>query len=202
MTLTVVREIVTTITSIVLFSTTPNASFLDNYYRDTLRGRNVYTYVKDTTNVDTPSNIAGFLDRYIKYDLLNDAHDGHPGPDYMQNPLETYLVGEGDCEDYANFACNFLRKNNYQAQVVAIHGKNFDHAVCVYVDGKFRVISNDVPNRFFSTIKEIAEYYTKDYEIIEFLEEDILDGRNYKIDFSSDRNGKSTGKTKFPLVIK
>lgn len=59
--------------------------------------------------------------------------DGRAGPEYWQDPIETYDEKMGDCEDMAILSVAFYRYHNISAYVATVNaeGEEVDHAVCI-----------------------------------------------------------------------
>lgn len=92
----------------------------------------------------TPETLNEFMQDNMQY--VSDVFDGHQGTDYMKSPLEFYLTGKGDCEDFANFAHYFLSKSGYEVSIINFQPERFEfgtHVVClIQKEGNFAYISN------------------------------------------------------------
>jgi Transglutaminase-like domain. len=79
---------------------------------------------------DTPTKVNKFLEDHIRYasdkagkftnykGQTRDISD-----DYMQDGIDTYLRGLGDCEDYANIASDYLQNHGYETKIIAFYEK-------------------------------------------------------------------------------
>lgn len=76
----------------------------------------------------TPQDVALYIWRH--FDFENDqAQFGRE--DYWQSPAEMIKNKKGDCEDFALFAREMLRRNGIQAFVINLYGDKA-HALCIY----------------------------------------------------------------------
>lgn len=98
--------------------------------------RSVSKFEELITQLDTPEKVNEFCQKNQKYG--SDILDGHNGTDFMESPLEFYLSGKGDCEDYANFADYALKKHGYESCMITLSTLEFTsdkdaycHAICL-----------------------------------------------------------------------
>jgi hypothetical protein len=82
---------------------------------------------------DTPEKLSAWLRRNIKY------VEEEEGKDVWQDPIVTFRTRTGDCDDYAVLAQAVLRRQGYEAIIVAVsawEGYRRDlkeeHAVCAF----------------------------------------------------------------------
>ena len=108
-------------------------------------GRNLNTYLATRGQRNTPDKVWEFFKNngvvYRKdLECLFRSSDGTrriiPG-DFMQEPIDTYLLGTGDCEDYAALAKDWLNAAGYPAKMIGYfeRGKKTGHVVCAVKDG-------------------------------------------------------------------
>lgn len=123
------------------------------------RGRNVAKFKKICKSTWTPKTLNNFLQKNILYVL--DTMDGHKGTEYMKSPLEFYLTGKGDCEDFANFADDVLSKNGYETSIVALRCIEEAHAIC-YIQTKKGYAYIDPTGYYeFTNLKDLRKHASR-----------------------------------------
>ena len=78
----------------------------------------------------------------------------------MQDPIDTYLRGSGDCEDYAALAAEWLTSHGYEAKIVIFDYADDDdlHAICAAKEhGKWSYLGNDGYRQGYTTIEDLVE---------------------------------------------
>jgi hypothetical protein len=87
------------------------------------------------------------------------------GEDYWQTPEETAKLKTFDCEDASFFSEKVLQNLGYEAQALAIYGKQngekYFHAICIVkVNKKWRYMSNGYYSYFkdFETITDVVNF--------------------------------------------
>ncbi len=135
--------------------------------------RSVSKFEELLNQLDTPEKINEFCQKQ-KY--TSDKLDGHKGADFMESPLEFYLSGRGDCEDYANFADYALKKHGYESCMLVVNTLEFvsdkteyKHAFCLINNKKEKTYEYIDTNGYFTGFKDIdalfrhviAQYYGK-----------------------------------------
>jgi len=119
-------------------------------------GRNSVGYRALEERVWTPEALSEFLQKNQHY--ATDEIDGHVGTDYMESPLEFYLSGGGDCEDFANFANHMLLNNGYDTSIMLLRSVEEAHAVCyVYLGDRHAYIDNTGYYEF-ENVKDLRDY--------------------------------------------
>ena len=96
-------------------------------------------YLSEVKNLTTVDKLATYIKK-IKY--ISDKKD------YWQTPVETFIRGKGDCEDFARLALDILvhiqKRKNVRFIIYIGTEKGQCHAVCVFpYYGKYNVFSND-----------------------------------------------------------
>ncbi len=67
-----------------------------------IKDRNVEKFKEITQKEWTPETLSEFMLK--NQEFISDMSDSHSGPQFIESPLEFYLSGDGDCDDFANFA--------------------------------------------------------------------------------------------------
>jgi len=76
----------------------------------------------------TPARVHDFMRVCFEYVLDADHHGVH---EHWQLPEHTLARKRGDCEDWALFAREVLRRNGYEARILAAFTIDDGHATCV-----------------------------------------------------------------------
>ncbi len=85
----------------------------------------------------TPESIARFL--WKNFSFENDERQF--GKDHWQSPQEFLSNHKGDCEDFARFAYEILKRNGAHPLLVNVYSRKSGHTICLYKeDGNFKVI--------------------------------------------------------------
>lgn len=131
-----------------------------------VKGRTLETYVEMKDETDSPARVWAFFKTGLKYASDKEGefknYKGEKrtlGNDYMQDPVDTYLRGKGDCECYAALAYDWLKEAGYEAKIISFFakGKNSGHAVCAVKDrGKWSYLGCDAYKRGYSSIEELV----------------------------------------------
>ncbi len=137
-------------------------------YGDTpLLRRTVATYTLLKQETKTPAAVNLFIKKYLRY-IPDEAgeYTNYLGQkkqvynDYMYNPVDTYLRGGGDCEDYAALAVDWLRFHGHEAKIIACYHKNKKggHALCVVKEnGNWSYIDNGGYRSKYQTIDKLVK---------------------------------------------
>lgn len=83
------------------------------------------------------------------------------GEDVWQIAEETKKLKTFDCEDASFFSEKVLIQLGYEAYSIAIVGRNYGHAICVFkINGKWQYISNGNYSHFnnFESVKDIVKF--------------------------------------------
>ncbi len=105
-----------------------------------MRGRTVETYNEWKEKTKTPEAMNEFMNNHLHgipdspEEFVN--HRGekkYVGHDYMYEPIDIYLRGGGDCEDYAALAADWLRYHGYETHII-LFGE-CSHAACAVRNG-------------------------------------------------------------------
>jgi hypothetical protein len=89
----------------------------------------------------TPEAIDTFMQ--VCFEYVSDL-EHHGLEEHWQDPFTTHELKRGDCEDYALYAWYVLRRNGYEAHVLAVFTEHEGHAVCVFEEhGRFHSICNE-----------------------------------------------------------
>lgn len=92
--------------------------------------------------------------------------------DYMQAPIDTYLRGLGDCEDYAALASDWLASHGYETMIIQFDYEDKDdgHAVCAVKEGgKWSYLGNDGYRKGYRTIDELVESENPEWTAYEIV---------------------------------
>ena len=83
-------------------------------------------------HLQTPEEIARYMWRHFAYetDQTNLGRD-----EYWQSPEELLSNQKGDCEDFAIFARELLKRNGRNSFLVNIYGDGSAHTICVFKEG-------------------------------------------------------------------
>lgn len=138
-------------------------------------GRTLETYIEEKAKNNTPARVRTFFLKSIKYaaDCPGKFVD-YKGKrrqlinDYMQDPVDTYLRGKGDCEDYAELAHNWLTACGYETKVIAFFekNKNSGHAICaVKENGRWAYLGNDAYSKWYNSISELVARNEPDWAV-------------------------------------
>ena len=147
-----------------------------------IKGRTQKTYDLASRINRSPEQVAEFVRDRVEYrsDVAG-VFVNHRGikrrvtDDYCQTPLDTYLRGYGDCEDFAVFAASLLNRFGYQAKLYAFYKRNDNegHAVCVVKEGsRFSVISN---GKYTAGYRSVDEFIQKECPSWGMYEEFVID---------------------------
>ncbi|MEK6960265.1 MAG: hypothetical protein AABX47_03770 [Nanoarchaeota archaeon] len=82
------------------------------------------------------------------------------GKDYMQDPIDTYLSGEGDCEDYAALAADWLSAAGLPSKIIGFFergNKNGHHICAVQYHGVWFYLGNEDYNGPYPSIQALIE---------------------------------------------
>lgn len=111
----------------------------------------------------TPEQLAAFLKRHILFQedvrLFNRL-------DYWQEPEEFLARGAGDCEDYALFSEEVLRRQGREVFVLSLYGpEGYAHTVCVFQEnGRYHVLNQDRVIRYGArNLEELAGDLCRDW---------------------------------------
>ncbi len=136
-----------------------NGSFF--FFRQ--KERTVESFHKLAASLDTPEKVNDYLQGSQQY--RSDKFDGHPGSDYMESPLEFYLSGKGDCEDFANFANYTLSMHGYDTSMIGWLEvdikdlKQAGHVVCViHNSASLDFIDNGGYYKGFNSIDALVQH--------------------------------------------
>lgn len=129
------------------------------------RGRTLDTYKEWREKTDTPSNVHDFFEQYLDeypdragFFTTYSGQTREVGDDYMQNPVDTYLRGGGDCEDYAALAADWLAHHQYETKIIFFYGSGKGHAVCaVKENDMWSYLGNDAYKKGYSSIEELVK---------------------------------------------
>jgi len=80
----------------------------------------------------TPEEIAHYMWRHFSFET---DHSIFGRNEYWQSPAELLSQGKGDCEDFAIFAREMLKRNGVNAFLVNIYGDRSAHTVVVFKEG-------------------------------------------------------------------
>lgn len=90
------------------------------------------------SSLKTPEAIAHFMWRHFIFESDRN-HFGRE--DYWQSPEELFLTRRGDCEDFALFAHELLKRNGIPSFLLSLYGKGLGHTVCIFKEnGRYRAI--------------------------------------------------------------
>lgn len=90
------------------------------------------------STLKTPEQIANYMWKHFSFE---DDRYLFGTNDYWQKPEQFTHSGKGDCEDFAIFAREVLRRNGIPAFLLSVYGKKYAHTVCVFQrDGKYQYI--------------------------------------------------------------
>lgn len=136
-----------------------NGSFF--FFRQ--KERTVESFHKLAASLDTPDKVNDYLQSSQQY--RSDKFDGHSGNNYMESPLEFYLSGKGDCEDFANFANYTLSMHGYNTSMVGWYEVDITdfsqagHVLCVIHNySAYDFIDNGGYYKGFRSIDELVQY--------------------------------------------
>jgi len=103
----------------------------------------------------TPQAVADFMWKNFAYET-DRRQFGRS--EHWQSPEEFLKKGKGDCEDFALFAYDILKRNGTNAFVVSIYSLHNAHTVCVYEwDGVYHVLDGArVSAHKAKTVRELA----------------------------------------------
>ncbi|MEK6959841.1 MAG: transglutaminase-like domain-containing protein [Nanoarchaeota archaeon] len=156
------KTLVTIVATAMLYAGAPGMA---EAYRP-VRGRTLETYVETKDKTDTPAKIWAFFKTSIKYASDKEGkfknHKGEErtlGNDYMQDPIDTYLRGKGDCDDYAALAHDWLKEAGYETKMISYFakGKKTGHAICaIKDDGKWSYLGCDNYKKGYTRIEELV----------------------------------------------
>ena len=106
-------------------------------------------------SLSTPELIAHFMWQHFSFES-DPVHFGRK--DYWQSPEELFIARRGDCEDFALFAQELLKRNGIPSFLMSIYGKGVGHTVCVFKEnGKYHVIDGVRVARYGSkTLQELS----------------------------------------------
>jgi len=134
--------------------------------------RTPQTYESIVKANSTPNKVWQFFNEELKYKLdKNGIFVDHRGvgrniqmniPDFMKNPIDTYLRGGGTCKDYSRLGAETLRSHGYETKIIGVlpfdeFGSNdlIGHAICAVKEGdKWSYLSNDAYKTGYNTIHE------------------------------------------------
>ena len=94
-------------------------------------GQNWSTYKSTIKALNTPLKAQSWLLANVKY--TKDSEE--PGDDEWQPAIKTWERRKGDCEEYAIFACECLKKH-YDCLYLCMYTKNSGHATLLIENGK------------------------------------------------------------------
>ena len=111
----------------------------------------------------TPEQLAAFLNQRILFQedicLFNRV-------DYWQEPEEFLDRGAGDCEDYALFSEEILKRQGREALVLSLYGPGgYAHTVCVFQENhRYNVLNQDRVIRYGAgSLEELAGRLCRDW---------------------------------------
>jgi len=133
-----------------------------------LPGRTLDSYAQIRKLMDRPDKLwAYFNSGEITYrkdqESLFESYDGTArivGKDYMQDPIDTYLSGEGDCKDYAALAANWLSAAGLPVKIIGFfeRGNNTGHHICaVQYHGVWFYLGNEDYNGPYRSLHALIE---------------------------------------------
>lgn len=156
------KTLVTLAATVMLYAGAPGTV---EAYKPT-RGRTIETYVEMKDKTSTPAKTWAFFQIGLTYasdkkgEFKNYKGEKRTlGNDYMQDPIDTYIRGKGDCDDYAALAHDWLKEAGYETKMIAYFakGKNSGHAVCTVKDrGKWSYLGCDAYKRGYNSIEELV----------------------------------------------
>ena len=86
----------------------------------------------------SPDDIARFIWRHFSFES-DQTQFGKE--DYWQSPSEILKTQKGDCEDFAGFANELLKRNGKTSFLLNLYGGRYSHTVCVFKEnGRYSVI--------------------------------------------------------------
>ncbi len=131
-----------------LFMTTGNANAQQIFSRS-LSVRDLAGQLK------TPEDIARFMWGHFSFERDQRQFGTE---EKWQNPDSFLETRKGDCEDFAAFAYEMLKRNGVKAFVFTVHGNGYGHAVCVFAEnGRYNVINGTEVLRLGATdLREVA----------------------------------------------
>ena len=85
----------------------------------------------------TPQDLAHFMWRHFRFEA-DQSQFGRE--DYWQSPEELLTRQEGDCEDFALFAHEVLKRMGQASLVLNIYGDRFAHSICLFKqNGRYQI---------------------------------------------------------------
>ena len=104
----------------------------------------------------TPENIAHYMWRNFVFET-DQRQFGRE--EYWQSPQELMQTRKGDCEDFAVFAYELLKRQGIQTFLLNVYGGSFAHTVCVFKDkGKYQIIDgSDIKRVNASSLDELSK---------------------------------------------
>lgn len=107
----------------------------------------------------TPDEIAHFMWRHFRYET-DRTHFGTE--ERWQSPEELLTSRQGDCEDFALFAHEVLKKQGIPSFLLNVYGNRFGHTVCVFKkDGRYHVIDGTKSAIYNTT--DLKEVFSRIY---------------------------------------
>lgn len=87
----------------------------------------------------TPEDVAQYMWKHFAFE---DDRYLFGTSDYWQKPEQFVHSGKGDCEDFAIFAREILRRNGVPSFLLSVYGKKYAHTICVFEkNGKYQYIN-------------------------------------------------------------
>jgi len=165
-------------------------------------GRNLNTYLETKRQRNTPAKVweffkSGGIEYVSDQDYVLKSHDGTIRiirDDFMQDPIDTYNVGKGDCEDYAAIAQDWLTAAGFEAKIIGYFGsgKRTGHVICaVREQNGWSCLANDVYVRGYSSIKDMVNKIKPDWTAYYELALDKRHGSGMRIFNEVYRNNAS-----------
>ncbi len=129
------------------------------------------TYQRDKQSTASPALVWEFYRRGgLKFipdiAMTFKDHTGqirHIGDDYMMHPIDTYLRGGGECEEYAALAVDWLKAHGYRAYIVGVwtvyqNQKTIGHAFCAVKEkDSWSYLGNDAYKTGFMSINDMVK---------------------------------------------
>lgn len=83
-------------------------------------------------SLHTPQDLQKFMRKHLRYQTDQDIYGQ---ADYWQEPEEMLRNGVGDCEDFALFAQEMLRRMGYNAFLLSLYWEDNAHTIVVFEQG-------------------------------------------------------------------
>lgn len=83
-------------------------------------------------SLETPEAIARFMWRHFIFES-DQTHFARE--DYWQSPAELFVTRRGDCEDFALFAHELLKRNGIPSFLLNLYGRGYGHTVVIFKEG-------------------------------------------------------------------